>query len=131
MKVAVAVIFDEQQRVLITKRPEQAAHGGLWEFPGGKLEKEETAEAALIREIKEEVDLDILDYTFLGAIYHTYGINHVELLVFSSHQFKGEAHCREGQSDLRWVHRQELDNYDFPEANEEVKKLIMSELSFN
>lgn len=124
MKVAVAIIFDEQQRVLITQRPEAAAHGGLWEFPGGKLEEGESPVAALIREIKEEVGLEILEYSFLDSVIHDYGKKTVELLVFSVSEYQGQAYCREAQTDLRWVHLAELGLFNFPEANERVIKLI-------
>jgi 8-oxo-dGTP diphosphatase len=124
MKVAVAIIFDEQERVLITKRPAHAAHGGLWEFPGGKLEEGEPASAALIREIKEEVGIDILESRFLGSVVHDYDSKTVELLVYSVVKFQGEAYCRESQSDLRWVHLKELTQYNFPKANERVIELI-------
>ncbi|MBA3536405.1 MAG: 8-oxo-dGTP diphosphatase MutT [Tatlockia sp.] len=124
MKVAVAVIFDEQQRVLITKRPANAAHGGLWEFPGGKLEEGEPGSAALIREIKEEVGVDVLEYSFLGSVVHDYESKIVELLVYSVEKFKGKACCRESQSDLRWVNLNELALFNFPEANEQIIQLI-------
>ncbi len=124
MKVAVAVIYDEQQRVLITKRPEHVAHGGMWEFPGGKLEKDELPFAALIRELKEEVDIDILEYSFLDSVLHHYEERTVDLLVFLVKKYHGKAACKEAQSDLRWVNLSELDLYNFPAANKKIIKLL-------
>lgn len=124
MKVAVAVIWNDQQQVLITKRPDHAAHGGLWEFPGGKLEEGELASAALVREIKEEVGVDILESRFLGIVIHKYDSKTVELLVYSVEKFQGKAYCCESQSDLRWVHLKQLAHYNFPKANEHVIELI-------
>ncbi|MBA2652239.1 MAG: 8-oxo-dGTP diphosphatase MutT [Tatlockia sp.] len=126
MKVAVALILDEKQRVLITQRPAHASHGGFWEFPGGKLEAGELPSEALIREIKEEVGLDILDHSFLGSITHNYDTKTVDLLVFSVEKYRGDAYCRESQSDLRWVLVNELENYHFPEANKQIIELVQS-----
>ncbi|KTC95286.1 8-oxo-dGTP diphosphatase MutT [Legionella feeleii] len=124
MKVAVAIIFDQEQRVLITRRPVHAAHGGMWEFPGGKLEANELPEQALIREIKEEVGIDILDYRFLTEVTHSYDAQVVHLLVFIITCYEGKPSCRESQLALHWVGIEDLDNYQFPEANIEIIELI-------
>lgn len=124
IKVAVAVVFDDKQRVLITRRAEHISHGGFWEFPGGKLEADELADAALIREIKEEVGVDILEYSFLGDLSHNYGTKTVNLLVFTVNKHQGEAYRRELQSDLRWVAVEELEQYQFPEANLQIIEMI-------
>ncbi|MFC3907677.1 8-oxo-dGTP diphosphatase MutT [Legionella dresdenensis] len=120
MKVAVAVIFDRQQRILITQRPLKLAHGGQWEFPGGKLEPDESPEAALIREVKEEVGLLVTSYKFLCEINHDYGSKHVSLLVYTIDGFEGNAQCLEGQPGMNWVAISELGNYQFPEANSQI-----------
>lgn len=127
MKVAVAVIYNEQGHILIAQRPLHAAHGGMWEFPGGKLEPNELAETALVREIKEEVGLDILDYSFLGEIVHHYGSKVVNLLIFAVKKFQGEPFKREAQLDLRWVEVNTLSEYSFPEANSQIIELINKE----
>lgn len=124
MKVAVAVISDNQQRILITQRPFHVPHGGYWEFPGGKLEENELAEHALIREIKEEVGLDVHQYQFLGQINHQYPDRSVQLLIFHITQFSGEAACLEGQLNMKWVERENLNLNDFPEANHGIFDLI-------
>ncbi|PJE12944.1 8-oxo-dGTP diphosphatase MutT [Legionella sp.] len=124
MKVAVAVIYDEQGRILIAQRPLHAAHGGMWEFPGGKLEPDELAETALIREIKEEVGIDILDYSFLGEVVHHYGSKMVNLLVFTVKKYLGIPFKRESQLDLQWVEVNKLFDYSFPEANTQIIELI-------
>lgn len=124
IKVAVAVIFDEEGRVLITRRSLDSPHGGLWEFPGGKLEDNELPSEALVREIKEEVNLDILGHRFIGEVSHCYGRKIVNLLVFVIDKYQGKAFCRESQMDLCWVHISELSAYKFPEANVQVIDLI-------
>ncbi len=124
MRIVVAVIFDDQGRVLITRRAMHSSHGGMWEFPGGKLEAEELPTAGLIREIKEEVGLDILTYSFLGEIVHDYGTKIVNLLVFRVEEYWGEALLRESQLDLRWVEVKDLSDYSFPAANGQIIELI-------
>ena len=120
MKVVVALINDYQQRVLITQRALHQSHGGFWEFPGGKIEPDETALSALIREVKEEVGLDVIDADFLYTIDFTYPYHTVELWVYQVTDFKGNARCCEAQIDLRWVEKTCLDAFQFPEANQEI-----------
>lgn len=124
IKVAVAIIVDEQQRILVTQRPLHASHGGYWEFPGGKLEANELAEQALIREIKEEVGLDVLEHEFLGEVHHQYAERSVQLLIFLVTQFVGNPICIEGQLAMKWIRQDELNPDEFPEANREVMQLI-------
>lgn len=128
MKVAVAIIVDEQNRILIAQRPLHASHGGRWEFPGGKLEPLETPTQALIREIKEEVDLTILESHPLGEIYYQYPNKTVELLVYFVSKFIGQATCLEEQLQLKWVEYNELNPQDFPEANQAIFPMIAKEL---
>lgn len=131
MKVAVAVIVDAQQRILVTQRPMHAPHGGYWEFPGGKLEDDEPAEQALIREIKEEVGLDIHHYQRLGQINHQYSDRHVELIIFLVTHFDGTATALEGQLGLKWLAKNELNHEQFPGANREIFALIPDNLVFD
>lgn len=131
MQVAVAVICDHLHRVLITRRGLDKSHGGMWEFPGGKLEKNETAAKALYREIQEEVGLDILNPLKLGDIRHSYEKIDVTLSVFYITSFSGEAKCNESQLDLKWVAINELDRYDFPQANEKLIRLIQDTVFSN
>lgn len=128
VKVAVAIITDEEQRILITQRPVHVPHGGCWEFPGGKVEQNETAESALIREIKEEVGIDVLQYQFLGVIEHQYSDKTVQLIVFHVSQFSGKPSCLEGQLNIKWVEKNFLNADDFPEANHKIFDLIPTSL---
>lgn len=124
MKVAVAIITDETHRILIAKRPESVPHGGLWEFPGGKIECGESAESALIREIKEEVGLDVLAFDYLGELQFEYSKQEVKLFIYHVSRFLGQAVCLESQPDLRWVTVEHLSQYRFPKANEHIMALI-------
>lgn len=128
MKVAVAVIIDNARRVLITRRALSASHGGYWEFPGGKVEAGELESQALIREIHEEVGLDIIDHQLIGEIKHQYAQKHVHLLIFMVTKFNGTASRLEGQMDLCWANLDELTNYQFPEANHQIIDMIHSVL---
>ncbi len=124
LEVAVAVILDEQNRVLITQRPFHVPHGGCWEFPGGKIKPKETAEVALIREIKEEIGVEILQHQFLGEIHHQYSDKFVKLVVFKVIQFIGIPTCRENQLNIQWKSLLELNPGVFPEANKGIFELL-------
>lgn len=124
LKVAVAIITDEEQRVLIAQRPLHVPQGGLWEFPGGKLEPNETAEHALIREIREEIGLEVKKCHLLGEIEHQYPDKLVQLMVFHVTEYSGEAACLEGQLDIKWMDKELLNANQFPEANCAIFELI-------
>lgn len=128
VKVVVAIITDEQHRILITQRPYHVPHGGLWEFPGGKLEPNELADQALLREIKEEVGLNILKHQFLGEIHYQYPDKFVQLIVFLITQFSGTPSCLEGQLNIKWIEQSSLKPQDFPEANHGIFDLISEKL---
>ena len=124
MKVAVAIITDSKQRILITQRSLDAPHGGFWEFPGGKFEEGEQGADALVREVKEEVGLDVNAYDYLGEVCHTYTTEPIQLFVYHISHYTGEAHCCEDQMALRWVELDELEQFQFPAANLQIIALI-------
>jgi 8-oxo-dGTP diphosphatase len=115
--VAVAVVRDEQGRLLIAKRHEFQDQGGLWEFPGGKLKQGEHVIDALQREIKEETNLDLNYFRPLLKVEHTYPNKTVLLDVWLAGGVQSrDAIGSEGQ-ELKWVNSSELDQYKFPAAN--------------
>jgi len=124
MNVAIAIIINQSQHVLITQRALQDSHGGFWEFPGGKLKSSETGPEALIREIKEEVGLDVLAYEYLGLIEHTYNHVAVSLMVYQVTDYRGEATPLESQMALQWVPLETLSSLKFPAANSQIIRLI-------
>lgn len=127
IRAAIAVIMDEHKRVLITKRSPHLSKGGCWEFPGGKLECNESPEIALIREVYEEVGLEVMSYHYLGDVHHSYDTYQVILFGFVVHQYRGEARCRESQTGICWVSLNELSDYDFPEANRQLIVILRAQ----
>ena len=121
------MIFDDQQRVLITQRPLHATLGGLWEFPGGKLEGNESAIDALTREVREEVGLVVEETEFLGEINQSYAHHTVSLQVYCVKRFKGNAQILDGQIDLRWIEADRLNEFQFPEANQAIIQWVTTD----
>lgn len=123
--VAVGVVYDVDGRVLISKRHADSHQGGLWEFPGGKVESGETVDAALRRELLEELGITVGDVQALLEISHDYIDKHVLLDVWRVLNFGGRAEGREGQP-LLWVPVPELSEYDFPAANGPIVDAVMA-----
>lgn len=119
VQVAVAAIINEHDEVLIARRPQGAHQGGLWEFPGGKMEPGETLDQALARELREELGIAPLRSRPLITLHHDYGDKRVCLRVCRVESFSGVPHGREGQP-LRWVSVAELQAYAFPAANRPI-----------
>lgn len=123
LHVAAAVVTNDQGNVLIARRPATVDQGGLWEFPGGKLAPYETARQALVRELHEEVGIEVVSATPLIRVHHQYPEKNVLLDIWSVDQFDGEAYGKEGQA-VRWVSPDELSQYSFPEANKPILKAL-------
>ena len=121
--VAAGVILNAQSEVLIALRPRNKHQGGLWEFPGGKVETGETVEQALARELLEEINLTVLESSQLLVVDHDYGDKQVKLEVWLVTQHSGEPSGREGQ-DITWVHINKLQHYAFPDANTPIVKAL-------
>ncbi len=116
--VAVALIIKDQQ-VLLGLRPPEAHQGGLWEFPGGKLEAGESVEQALYREIKEELSIHIKAAQPFMKIHHDYGDKKVLLDIYQVTDFCGEVKGAEGQ-EIKWQPVKELNVEEFPQANRAI-----------
>ena len=118
LQVAVGLIYSlDARELLIAKRPKHALMGGLWEFPGGKLEAGETISQALTREIYEEINIHVKQYHPFLEIKHTYSKRLIHLHVYKITAFDGNPIGKEGQ-EVRWVALDELRNFTFPEANQ-------------
>ncbi len=122
----VAAIIRKDDQLLLGKRPEGSSLAGIWEFPGGKIESEETPEIALQRELKEEIGVE----AEIGEIKKTcsafFGEIGILLLFFDVPFWKGEPKCLHHE-ELRWVAIKDIHKYELPDANKTVlKELIHS-----
>jgi 8-oxo-dGTP diphosphatase len=118
MLVSAVALIDPEGRVLLAKRPEGKSLAGLWEFPGGKVDPGETPEAALIRELKEELGIDtwkscLAPLTFAS---HSYDDFHLLMPLFACRRWEGIVSGREGQA-LAWVRPNQLRDYPMPPAD--------------
>ena len=118
IEVAVGVVY-QHQRYLLSLRAKHADQGGLWEFPGGKIEQGEQAEEALCRELHEELGLRVTQSTPLISVWHDYRDYQVMLHVFFVDGFNGTPVSREGQP-FDWYDWQQLQSLSLPEANEAI-----------
>jgi len=123
LDVAVAVVKNKKGQVLISQRKLDVHQGGLWEFPGGKFEKNETAHQALVRELKEELNIVAVTSIPLINICFDYPSVNVRLHVRIVEGFTGSVESLEGQL-YKWVNENQLTDYTFPEANKSILKAI-------
>jgi A/G-specific adenine glycosylase len=115
-QIGVAVIWNDSGLILIDRRRQQGLLGGLWEFPGGKIEPHETVEACIQREIQEELGIEIAVGERLMTLDHTYTHFRVTLNVHRCRHLSGEPQPIECD-EIRWVTLAELDQFPFPQAN--------------
>ncbi|MEM9966620.1 MAG: (deoxy)nucleoside triphosphate pyrophosphohydrolase [Pseudomonadota bacterium] len=116
--VSAVALIDIDGRVLISQRPEGKSMAGLWEFPGGKIEEGETPEAALIRELQEELDINTWQSCLAPLTFasHAYDDFHLLMPLFACRKWQGTPRSREGQM-LKWARVRELSNYPMPAAD--------------
>ncbi len=119
IRVVAAALIDAHGRVLLAQRPQRAHQGGLWEFPGGKIEASESATAALRRELQEEIGVTPVHARPLKAVTHDYGDRRVHLAVWRVDAWEGEAIGREGQA-IQWVSLAELADRAMPAADRPI-----------
>ncbi len=128
LQVAVGIIRDPQRGIFLARRSSSSHMANKWEFPGGKIEKDETAEQALKRELMEETGIEVLSAQAIGQADHTYDDVHVTLHFFLVEQWQGEPWGKEGQPH-RWVRQEALIAEEFPPANHQlVSRLVAGEL---
>ena len=116
--VAAVALFDKQGRILLAQRPEGKSMAGLWEFPGGKIEKNESPEAALKRELAEELAITVNENQLkpLHFVSHDYPNFHLLMVLYACTEWKNEPKPIEGQT-LNWVKVSDLHTYDAPAAD--------------
>lgn len=122
IEVTCAIVMDGS-KVLVTQRSEHMAHPLKWEFPGGKLKEGETPERCIIREIREELGVEIEVQQLLPSVRHTYAKKSIKLIPFICRIKSGEIVLSEHHS-FRWQEYADLDQIDFLEADVEVVALL-------
>lgn len=123
--VAAVALIDADGRVLLAKRPEGKDMAGLWEFPGGKLREGETPEAALVRELAEELSLDITESCLAPIAFasHSYQDFHLLMPLFVCRVWKGKARPAEGQ-ELKWVFPEDMGDLPMPPADKPLTVML-------
>jgi 8-oxo-dGTP diphosphatase len=128
--VAACALVDTDGRVLIAERPEGKSLAGLWEFPGGKVEKGETPEDTVIRELKEELGIETKSACLAPLTFasHTYETFHLLMPLYICRRFDGIAVGREGQR-IKWVRPKDMRNYRMPPADEPLVPFLIDLLN--
>ncbi len=123
--VAAVALVDRDGRVLIAKRPAGKAMAGLWEFPGGKVDPGETPETALIRELDEELGIQVPARCLAPLTFasHAYDEFHLLMPLYVCRNWDGIVAAREGQ-DLKWVRPVRLGDYDMPPADAPLVAMV-------
>ena len=128
LDVVAGLLFNQQQQILIAKRPPDKPHPGLWEFPGGKRELGEAALQALRRELAEEIGVQMIAALPLVERSYSYPDYVVHLQAWIVQAFHGQPQPLEGQA-LRWVEVNTLGDYKMPEANDFVMQQLLQQAS--
>jgi 8-oxo-dGTP diphosphatase len=128
--VAACALVDADRRVLLTRRPQGKAMAGLWEFPGGKLERDELPEQTLIRELKEELGIDVSNACLAPLTFasHAYADFHLLMPLWICRRWEGMVTAQEGQ-EIAWVRPQRLREYPMPPADEPLVPFLVELLA--
>jgi len=126
LKIVIAFIQNDKGKLLITQRSFNSSYGGFWELPGGKIEDDETAENALFRELKEELNIDVQAFNLIDiykddAIFYLYHVT----------TFIGFPQLKSGQINYNWIDNTHIINFKFPPRNENFFKLWHTYLILN
>lgn len=122
--VVAAVIRDDKGKILIAQRNLKKSQGGLWEFPGGKIEPNETREDAIVREIKEELGINIRAKKYIGQKVFNYPEKSINLIAIECSKKDGEIKLLEHE-DIKWVSKSELNNFNFAPADKFIIDTIL------
>jgi mutator protein MutT len=122
-QIGVAVINNQQGKILIDRRKQSGEMGGLWEFPGGKIEPGETIEECIQREVREELAIEIAVGDRLITITHTYKTFDVTLYVHDCQYLSGQPQTLECE-EIHWVEPAQINQYQFPSANSQIVNLL-------
>lgn len=126
MKVVISFICNTSGQLLITQRALDSHYGGYWELPGGKIEDKETAIEALRREVKEELGFTVNKAVLIATLEHT-----VDFFLYHVQDYSGTLSLNAKQLSSKWVLAHELDDYSFPETNQQFFEVWFEYLKFN
>ena len=127
IKVAAGLITNTLNQILIAKRPKGVHFADHWEFPGGKIEEDESAEQALKRELEEELGIIIQEFNLFMTFTHDYPEKSVEFDIYKVTQFMGLPQAKQSQ-EIKWVAINDLNQYPFPGANRKIIQVLESDL---
>lgn len=126
--VVVGVVVNAKNEVLVTQRPADKSYKGYWEFPGGKRENNETPYQTLVRELKEELNVDVLSGQSWHQLEYTYPDKTVFLDIWMVNRFSGKLQGMENQA-FQWVTLDKLEEVDFLPANKTILRKVIKHLS--
>lgn len=129
--VCAAILQRSDYHILLVQRPLNKSMAGMWEFPGGKIEPKERPEDTIIREVFEEVNLNlhIDNLRPLTFVSHTYENFHLNMFAFLCNNWEGDIILKENQQSFAWVHPCNLENYLVPPADEPIIKRLQHEIN--
>jgi A/G-specific adenine glycosylase len=125
--IGVGVVMDPSGRVLIDQRLDEGLLGGLWEFPGGKQEPDEPIATTILRELREELAIEVEVGEELISLEHAYSHKRLRFVVHLCRWLSGEPQALASQQ-VRWVHPHELETYPFPAANARIIAALLERL---
>ncbi len=127
MRVVAGIIFDSENRILITRRAKGQSRELLWEFPGGKVEEGESDEEALKREIREELCLEIDVLSFFTQVNHSYPDLNIELVAYLC-KLKGGNICLTVHQEYKWIEPKDVLSYSLAKADKKIAEHIIKRL---